>query len=276
MPSTTRTQVGQFAGLRLHLLHINLRLALNDAPPPLQGRWWAGLHVKPTPGRAAARHSSETAVEHAAWLPAVQGAVCTMPACAPAICACCALHESCIATCAALRCPARTCMASTLCSVTSSCRPSTRFHRQSSGLTGANRGPSAGERQHGRQSRLMCTQLPGFAPAAQAADSITSKTNNTCVYQTPEANHINLWQSTEHTSQHRLTQHCRLALEPHSQLVPANGHVAAAALGASWHWHRHNHLRQGLGPRVVPKVCAIAVIGDCAANQGRRGGGNVG
>lgn len=203
-----------------------------------------------------------------------------MPACPSAIWPCCALHESCIAPCrptlclAALRCPARTCMASTFCSVTSSCRPSTRFHRQSSGLTAANRGPSAGGRQHGRQSRLMCTPLPGFAPADQAAGPTTSETNNRC--QTPVANHINLWQCAEHTSQHRLTQHCRLALEPHSQLVPANGHVAAAALGASWHWHRHNHLRQGLGPRVVPKVCAIAVIGYCAANQGRRGGGNVG
>lgn len=39
--------------------------------------------------------------------------------------------------------PQRTCIASAFASVTSSCRPSTRFHRQSSGLTAANRGPSA-------------------------------------------------------------------------------------------------------------------------------------
>lgn len=73
----------------------------------------------------------------------------------------------------------------------------------------------------------------------------------------------------------KLTQHRRLALEPHSQLVAPNGHIAGSALGAGRHRHRHNNLGQGLRPRVAVQVSAVAVVGGCGAGarwgQQRRG-----
>lgn len=70
-----------------------------------------------------------------------------------------------------------------------------------------------------------------------------------------------------------LTQHGRLALEPHAQAVAGDGHVAGAALGAGRHRHRHDHLAQRLRPRVAPQVGAVAGVGPWRAGgwEGRRG-----
>lgn len=78
------TQVCQLAGLRLHLLHINLGLALDHAPPPLRmgshSGWVGGCGAKGIATRCCDPQSCHGDVLQAAGL----GRAWSMPACSGA------------------------------------------------------------------------------------------------------------------------------------------------------------------------------------------------